>query len=142
MSSNPPEPNSSPEFSPAMLHNKRGPLHPESSNPSNKDKTNTATTTNQFLPKTVSNFFQDRRLLVLTCLFLPPLAVFLKTGLSKKFVLSLLLFAFFLFPGNFNFNYIFIFMSVMSVIIVGIVYGFYVTFLESALNPSDNSYQV
>ncbi len=71
---------------------------------------------------TVHRLLKDKRALAVICLVLPPLAVFLKTGMSRKFGLSLLLFAFFIFPG--------------------IIYGFYVTFLESALDPAFQNSEV
>lgn len=74
----------SPEFTPSMLHNRRGPLHP---------------TTTNFLPSSMTLFLSDRRVLTIFCLTVPPLAVFLQTGMSRKFALSLILYAFFIFPG-------------------------------------------
>lgn len=82
--------NNSPEFSPSILHNKRGPL-----NPHNDSSRFTA-----LMPKGLDLVLRDKRVLAVICLFLPPLAVFLKTGISRKFGLSLLLFAFFIFPGT------------------------------------------
>lgn len=81
----------SPEFSPSILQNKRGPLRPQ------QGSTKTA---RSLLPQRLDLFLADKRVLALFCLFLPPLAVFLQTGLSRKFGLSLLLFAFFIVPGN------------------------------------------
>lgn len=123
----------SPEFSPSILQNQRGPLRPSaaSSQQGNPLK--------PILPAQVSRLLEDKRAVAVMCLFLPPLAVFLKTGSSKKFGLSLILFAFFIFPGiktGICYN-IFIF------ICIGIIYAFYVNFLESALNSSDdNVYEV
>lgn len=111
---------SSPEFSPSILHNKKGPLNPSyHRNPTVILPTDTALT--PYVPQSVDRFLKDKRTLAVLCLLIPPFAVFLKTGLSRKFALCLLLY-FFIFPG--------------------IVYGFYVTFLESALNPSSENYEV
>ena len=97
---------SSPEFSPSILHNKKGPMNPSfgpsypfNNNTSNYNNNNT----NSFQRLIRNNFgalLTDKRALALVCLMLPPLAVFWKTGLSRKFGLSLILFAFFVFPGT------------------------------------------
>ena len=84
----------SPEFSPSILHTNRGPLRPSAS---------AATSSNPLkaiLPAQINRVLEDKRAVAVICLFLPPLAVFLKTGASRKFGLSLLLFAFFIFPGT------------------------------------------
>lgn len=124
----------SPEFSPSILQNQRGPLRPSatSSQQGNPLK--------PILPAQVNRLFEDKRAVAVMCLFLPPLAVFLKTGVSKKFGLSLILFAFFIFPGIKKL--IFIYYNIFIFICVGIIYAFYVNFLESALNSSDNVYEV
>lgn len=106
---------SSPEFSPSILHNKKGPLNPSytsSAIPSG------STALTPYIPLTVDRYLKDKRVLAVICLLMPPFAVFLKTGLSRKFGLSLILFAFFIVPG--------------------VIFAFYVTFLESALNPASN----
>ena len=83
----------SPEFSPSILQNQRGPLRPSvTSQPSNPLK--------PILPAQVNRLLDDKRAVALVCLFLPPLAVLLKAGVGRKFGLSLLLFAFFIFPGK------------------------------------------
>lgn len=112
----------SPEFSPSILHNNRGPL-----NPHNQTKLSA------LMPKGMELVLKDKRFLAVVCLFLPPLAVFLKTGISRKFGLSLLLFAFFIFPGK-----IFIILIELIPSYAGILYGFYVTFIESSLESSTN----
>ena len=88
----------SPEFSPSILQNNRGPLRPQA------DSTAAANTTKSLLSQRMDVFLADKRILALFCLFLPPLAVFLQTGFCRKFGLSLLLFAFFLFPGILFYN--------------------------------------
>lgn len=119
----------SPEFSPSILHNKRGPLNPHSQS-------------NRFtalMPKGLDVVLKDKRVLAVICLFLPPLAVFLKTGISRKFGLSLLLFAFFIFPGtSCNLQC----PKCINLCTVGILYGFYVTFIESSLESSSSVTEV
>jgi uncharacterized membrane protein YqaE (UPF0057 family) len=84
----------SPEFSPSILQNQRGPLRPSVA------ASQQANPVKQILPSQVNKLLEDKRAVAVVCLFLPPLAVFLKTGISRKFGLSLLLFAFFIFPGK------------------------------------------
>ena len=92
---------SSPEFSPSILHNKKGPLNPSyRAGDGSTGSSNGYTVMTPYIPLKVGRLLHDKRFLTLICIFLPPFAVFLKTGFSKKFSLSLLLFAFFIFPGT------------------------------------------
>lgn len=120
----------SPDFSPSILHNKSGPLRPTAEQAPNPLLAH--------LPPQVGVVLADKRAVALVCLFLPPLAVFLRTGFGRKFGLSLILFAFFIVPGIENI----IFICLLTFAFLGIIYAFYVSFLESALNPSDSVYEV
>jgi uncharacterized membrane protein YqaE (UPF0057 family) len=76
----------SPEFTPSILHNRRGPLQSQRAR---------ALT---LLPRSLAEFLLDRRVQALLCVFLPPGAVFLQAGVSRKFALSIFL-SLFVFPG-------------------------------------------
>ena len=92
---------SSPEFSPSILQNKKGPMNP-SFHPLNTSDPNRSVKGPfyQLITDKFGALMADRRALALVCLLLPPLAVFYKSGFSRKFGLSLIL-AFFVFPGKF-----------------------------------------
>lgn len=79
----------SPEFTPSILHNRRGPLHSRQSNYALA-----------LLPRSFAEFLLDRRVQALLCILLPPAAVFLQSGLSRKFALSVVLSLLFVFPGK------------------------------------------
>ena len=54
---------------------------------------------------TLTVYAEDKRILALMCLFAPPLAVFITTGgASRKMVLSLFLYLFFIIPGTLDEN--------------------------------------
>ena len=89
-----------PDFSPSILHNKKGPMNSSYRPFVAGNYSNNSRPIYSVIPKTVGTFMADRRVLALVCFFLPPLAVLWKTGFSRKFGLSLILFAFFIFPGT------------------------------------------
>lgn len=112
----------SPDFTPSMLHNRRGPMQA------------TPKSRLALLPASFAEFLLDRRVLALFCVFLPPVAVFIQSGLNRKFALSIVLSLFFWFPGKLD-----SFLHDNLPLFLGVLFAFYILFLEKAVNPSDEA---